>query len=103
MNSNIMSSTPPERAKPCCGCCCDYRRAVIIVDIIIIVLEALVLILLPIGYFNQALMVQDEDLIKFKMIFSGVSIVTGLISIFGAYLQHLPRFAQCDLAHCRIH
>jgi len=82
-------STTPARAKPCCGCCCDYRRAVIIVDLVIVILEALVLISLSLGAMDQVLFVPDEDLIKTEMIFSGVSIATGLLSIFGAYIFNI--------------
>mmetsp|Transcript_24412 Transcript_24412/g.51165 ORF Transcript_24412/g.51165 Transcript_24412/m.51165 type:complete len:219 (+) Transcript_24412:176-832(+) len=85
MNNSTMSTTP-ARARLCCGCCCDFRRAVIIVDLVIVILEALVLISLPLGATDQVLFVPDEDLIKTEMIFSGVSIATGLLSIFGAYI-----------------
>jgi len=90
MNSNTMSATP-ARATPClcCACCCDHRQAVIIVDLAIIALEALVLILLPLGAFDQYVYVQDEELVKVEMIFSGVSIATGILSIFGAYIFNI--------------
>ena len=88
-NAVSVQAAAPPTPKQCCGCCCDHRRAVIIVDMIIVVLEALILILIPIGAFDQALMVQDEELYKTEMIFSGVAIATGLFSIYGAYIFNI--------------
>lgn len=34
-------------------------------------------------------MVQDEELYKTEMIFSGVSVATGLLSIYGAYIFNI--------------
>mmetsp|Transcript_37608 Transcript_37608/g.79299 ORF Transcript_37608/g.79299 Transcript_37608/m.79299 type:complete len:210 (+) Transcript_37608:450-1079(+) len=91
MSGNTMSTTAtPERARPCCGCCCDYRRAVIIVDLVIIALEVLVLILLASDTAsNYVVLYEDDDIVKTEMIFSAVSIVTGLISIYGAYIYNI--------------
>mmetsp|Transcript_28268 Transcript_28268/g.60240 ORF Transcript_28268/g.60240 Transcript_28268/m.60240 type:complete len:207 (+) Transcript_28268:828-1448(+) len=86
-----MPSTPrtTPRATPCCGCCCDFRRAVIIVDMIIIIIEAITIILLATSSYDNLVISQDEDVVRTEMIFSIVSIVTGLISIYGAFIFNI--------------
>ena len=84
-------STTTQAPSKCCGCCCDYRQAVMIVDLIIMLLEAIVLVLLATNneYANQFfLLLNDEDKNR-EMALSSVSIVLGIISMYGAYAYNI--------------
>ena len=87
--NTALQTDPPRRGKPCCFCCCDYRQAVIQVDVVIIFLELIVIIVLAAGGANFLVYAQSDRLTKIEMIFSGVSIITGGLSIYGAYMYSI--------------